>query len=275
MGRDTDDPERPILTPAEVDRMLAELAEGVDELRRDHAAAADDADRRHAEDQRLIEEAAAATRERHRLPHPRYALAGLQAEVSRSHEDRLREAYEELVGWWAHAATVALFAALGGGDPSVAAMTATGPWHWVTPEGLREFGRPVRRTRLEPGKVDDSWEARDAGSATALRELLWGETWETHRLPALPPAGELTGALRNAVPTGVADEVAAARRGIDAAVAAGRESDDLDDLDDPDAETSARSTALWRQYQRRTDRVAEYAGVVTRVIPDVRTGEAD
>jgi quinol monooxygenase YgiN len=147
------------MTWEQVDRALTELAATVSAIRLDHESAEQAADVAERAAEALREEVGVLGVEPARV-RPRYALLVHQEEAARSTELHLRAAYEELAAWYAHAATLAMQSILRGTPVTEAAMAATGPWHFLSPDDHAEL---VRRDGLPDKPLEpEEW-----------RHILW------------------------------------------------------------------------------------------------------
>lgn len=262
------------MAPDRVDRVLAEMAAAVSAIRKDHEAAEQAAE--------AAEAAAEACRDRvgpfggHPVEvRPYYALLVHQEEATQAAEGRLRVAYEELAAWWAHAAGLALQAALGGAPVTEAAIAATGPWHFLSAEECADLARseglPDLPRHLEP----EDW-----------RRILWGPAWQRHRLPLLPTAAVLAVELTRAgVPAVAVIDLTNALGAVEASVQARDTLAALEEGEPPlpghdeiaglaagrtTADLPALRHAQWNLYIGRTARVVDYATAVTRHLSTIR-----
>ena len=265
------------MTPERVDQVLAELAAAVAEIRDQHRAA--------EEASRATEAAGETTRNRVGplddspvRARPRYALLMVQEEAARSMEQELRTAHEELAAWWAHAAILALRAAVGGAPVTEAAVAVVGPWHLLSAADLAD----LVRSRVLPEVPSDM-------DAEGLRFILWGSAWQRYRLPELPTAADLAVELASAGVSEVAvTDVTHALGAVEAAVMAREVLTALEELEGgdpspeheqlvraaragrPAADLPALAEEQWALYEGSVDRVVDFAAVVTRHLPGIR-----
>lgn len=264
------------MTPERVDQVLAELAAAVAEIRDGHRAA-----------ERIAQAAETAAEDsRNRfgpfgdrpvLVRPRYAVLVLQEQAAQATEQDLRAAYEQLAAWWAHAATLALRAALGGAPVTEAAVAVVAPWHLLSAADHADLVRSgvLPELRLNVDTED-------------LRFILWGTAWQRHRLPELPAVADLAVELTRAgVPATAVTDVTQALGAVEAAVKARETLAALEELEGrdpaPEQVQSVRSAAglgpadlptlareQWTLYEARVDRVVDYAATVTGHLPGIR-----
>ena len=264
------------MTPERVDQVLAELAAAVAEIRDDNRAAERTA--------RAAEAAGEDSRNRFGpfgdspvQARPQYALLALQEQATQSTEQELRTAYEEMAAWWAHSATLALQAAVGGAPVTEAAVAVIGPWHFLSAADLADLVRSGVLPELPPNVEPED-----------LRFILWGTAWQRHRLPELPAAADLAVELTRAgVSATAVTGVIKALGAVEAAVKARETLAALDELEEGDpspehvqsvrsaaglapADLSSLAQEQWALYEGRVDRVVDYAATVTHHLPGIR-----
>ncbi|MGH2886651.1 MAG: hypothetical protein ACRDPA_28830, partial [Solirubrobacteraceae bacterium] len=120
------------MNPAEVDAILAELAEVATGLMGEAAHAEHELDARSLESDRFVE----APEDVCKAPNPRRALASAREELAATAARVLRDASRDFVSWWADAATQATASAVAGKPVLPARLALADPSAYLDAEDL-------------------------------------------------------------------------------------------------------------------------------------------
>ncbi|MGH3780151.1 MAG: hypothetical protein ACRDRO_05830 [Pseudonocardiaceae bacterium] len=290
------------MIPAEVDAVLAELAEVVTGLIDETAHAERELDTRSLESDRYF----AVSEEARKAPNPRRALASVRGELAATAARVLRDASRDLASWWADAATHATAAAVAGKSVLPARLALADPGAYLdaedlgflppAPDNVYQLAGLAARMAATPltypgptPEVDLMASAQDLAGQAGLvirrgpggeptldddlfpqgrRCRMWGSLWFRHRLPVLPTAGELTDLLSNLpVPKAVIDDIQRVAKAFADIVDAELRLAEIDESDTPWTDTADQ---LLQQTEAATETLARYAQTLTTHLPTIR-----
>lgn len=290
------------MTPAEIDAVLAELAEAVTGLIDEAAHAERELDTRSLESDRFIE----VSEEARKDPNPRRALASVRGELAVTAARVLRDASRDLASWWADAATHATAAAVTGKPVLPARLALADPEAYLdaddlgflppAPDDVYQLAGLAARMAATPlvhagrtSEVDLMVSAQELASQAGLiirpgpggeptlgddpfpqgrRCRMWGILWFRYRLPALPTADELTDLLSKLpVPTAVIDDIQRAAQAFADIVDAELRLAEIDESDTPWTEIADQ---LLQQTEATTETLARYAHTLTTHLSTIR-----
>lgn len=290
------------MIPAEVDAVLAELAEVVTGLIRETAHAERELDTCSLESDRFVE----ASEYARKAANPRRALASVHEELASTASRVLRDAGRDLASWWADAATHATAAVVAGKPVLPERLALADPGAYLdaddlgflppAPEDVYQLAGLATRMAATPlahpgqtTEVDLAASAQDLARQAGLvirrgpdgeptlnddpfpqgrRCRMWGTLWFRHRLPALPTADELTDLLSNLpVPRAVIDDIQRAAEAVAEIVHAELRIAEIDESDRPWTDDADQ---LLRQTEAATETLARYAEILTTHLPTIR-----
>ncbi|MGH3801629.1 MAG: hypothetical protein ACRDTD_16150 [Pseudonocardiaceae bacterium] len=290
------------MIPAEVDAVLAELAEAVTGLINETAHAEGELDTRSLESNRFIE----MSGEARKAPNPRRALASVRGELAGTAARVLRDASRDLASWWADAATHATAAAVAGKPVLPARLALADPDAYLdaddlwflppAPDNVCQLAGLAARVAATPlaypgqtPEVDLAASAQDLAGQVGLvirssaggeptldddlfpqgrRCRMWGTLWFQHRLPVLPTAGELTDLLSHLpLPKAVIDDIQRAAQEFADVVDAELRLAEIDESDSPWTDIADQ---LLQQTETATETLARYAHTLTTHLPTIR-----
>ncbi|HEY3896320.1 MAG TPA: hypothetical protein VGL88_13250 [Pseudonocardiaceae bacterium] len=290
------------MNPAEVDAVLAELAEVVTDLMGEAARAERELDTLSLESDRFVE----APQDARKVPNPRRALVSVREELAAATARVLRDASRDLASWWADAATHATAAAVAGKPVLPARLAVADPDAYLDaddlgflpppPDDVYQLAGLAARMAATPlacsgqtSDVDLAASARDLAGQAGLvirrgpggeptldddlfpqgrRCRMWGSLWFRHRLPALPSPEELTDLLSTLpVPKAVIDDIQRAVKAVADIVDAELLIVEIDESDTPWTDNADQ---LLRQTEAATEILARYAEILTMHLPTIR-----
>jgi hypothetical protein len=282
-----------------LDQVLADLAAVVHEFRVEYLAVDSLAGRLDDEEERQLEERAAAKMTRSTAtPEAQRSVLSLRRELAVESARQHHAAFRGLVAWWADAAMIAVLHAAHGRSPDAVRIAAGDPCSWMTAEDLEHLPSIPARDRgfaalslslasapalpgdrTSPGRAPTLVED---GKPEARRLRLWGRDWQEHRMPLLVDTAELTELLTQlGVPAHAVDAISEVSTAVEAVresksriarLNAQLEGEELSE----DAEQAAYAEIdQWLVEPDVTDdRLIEYARTLTASLPVIRASRS-
>ncbi|MHC5903941.1 hypothetical protein ACVNF4_08540 [Streptomyces sp. S6] len=266
---DRPEPSR-VMTAQEVDEKLAAMQRAAGVLLREW----EEAERRLTERSELSEARVRRAQRPGRAASPFEAESVLESVRLKLAADSAKgygDAVRDFVCWWVDAAGAAWQSAALGTPLSYTRWGAVTPHTVMFDDELALLPRAAEQAR-QLVELEDFLDPPIPGfnQPEERRRRLWGDLWAEHRIPLLPTTDELD-LLLSHTPDAAAHRLRDALRAIIEAAMAKPRIDELEDKEGPwDPSESAEYDRLDALLDELTHRLADYARVLTDVLPEVR-----